>query len=137
MTSQECLCLIVQRCSKPCLFVSLSFREDGKGAKTFQEENLFHKTCLVQKIFLKHITRATVKIRITNYPYMEMTLKKFNFKYIYNKERKLINTLKVAKRKCQFNNLKWKRIMHTFARLIALDPINEYFIDISIINDLN
>ena len=46
MTCQESLCLIVQRCSKPCLFVSLSFREDGKGAKTFQEENLFHKTCI-------------------------------------------------------------------------------------------
>ena len=132
MTCQESLCLIVQRCSKLCLFVSLSFREDGKGAKTFQEENLFHKTCLVQ-----HITRATVKIGITNYPFMEMTLKKFNFKYIYKKERKLINTLKVAKRKCQFNNLKWKRIMHTFARLIALDPRNEHFIDISIIINLN
>ena len=33
MTSQESLCLIVQRCSKLCLLEG-PFREDGKGEKT-------------------------------------------------------------------------------------------------------
>ena len=99
MTCQESLCLIVQRCSKPCLFVSMSFREDGKGAKTFQEENLFHKTCLVQKHFFKaYISNS----QNTNYKlsiYGNDT-KEIQFKVYLNKiERKLIYTLKVAKRK--------------------------------------